>query len=248
MFLFIGFFDSLFATITLPLAFLSTFIILNNGGYSMNFLTNFSLILAFGIAIDTIIVIVQAASTKLRLGYDPKTAIALAIREYAVPIIAGVSTTIVVFIPMMMLPGIMGKFLAFIPVTIFGVLASGLLFALTINSALYLLMVKKRKTYSENPKAMEYASAEEKELLELEREGKQLVTAEETGIRTRIISHVVEKYRHFMNRLLAKRKYRIFAIIAPIAFFFLGNMTFAPMLGFQLFPADDNGMMSVTIK
>lgn len=85
----------------------------------MNFLTNFSLILSFGIAVDTIIVIVQAASAKIRVGYDPRSAIMLALREYAVPVISGVMTTIVVFIPMMLLPGIMGKFLAFIPITIF---------------------------------------------------------------------------------------------------------------------------------
>lgn len=119
MLLFVGLFDATFATITLPLAFLGTFIILNSLGYSMNMLTNFSLILSFGIAIDTIIVIVQAANAKLQVGYDPKTAISLALREYAIPTIVGVTTTIVVFIPMMVLPGMMGKFLSYIPVTIF---------------------------------------------------------------------------------------------------------------------------------
>lgn len=107
MYLFVGFKDSLFATVTLPLAFLATFLLLYYGGYTMNFLTNFSLILSFGIAVDTIIVIVQAASAKMRVGYDPESAIMLALREYAVPIIAGVTTTIVVFIPMMTLPGIL---------------------------------------------------------------------------------------------------------------------------------------------
>lgn len=104
MFLFVGLFDAVFATITLPLAFLCTFIILQSVGFSMNFLTNFSLLLSFGIAIDTIVVIVQAANAKLRLGYNPRSAIMLALREYAVPVIAGVSTTIVVFVPMMVLP------------------------------------------------------------------------------------------------------------------------------------------------
>jgi multidrug efflux pump subunit AcrB len=88
MYAFVGFKDSLFATFTLPLAFLSTFILLYYGGYTMNFLTNFSLILSFGIAVDTIIVIVQAASAKIRVGYTPRTAIMLALREYAVPIIS----------------------------------------------------------------------------------------------------------------------------------------------------------------
>jgi HAE1 family hydrophobic/amphiphilic exporter-1 len=59
MYLFVGFRDSLFATLTLPLAFLATFILLYYFGFTLNFLTNFSLILSFGIAVDTIIVIVQ---------------------------------------------------------------------------------------------------------------------------------------------------------------------------------------------
>lgn len=79
-------------------------------------------------------------------------------------------TTIVVFIPMMLLPGIIGKFLAFIPITIFGVLATGLLLVITVNSALYLLFVKKSTSYVRNNHAIEYATDEEKELLALERE------------------------------------------------------------------------------
>ncbi len=88
MYLFVGFKDSVFASVTLPLAFLATFLLLYYGGYTMNFLTNFSLILSFGIAVDTIVVIVQAASAKIRVGYDPESAIMLALHEYAVPIIA----------------------------------------------------------------------------------------------------------------------------------------------------------------
>lgn len=93
----------------------------------------------------------------------------LALREYAIPIISGVSVTIVVFIPMMFLPGIMGKFLAYIPITIFGVLASGLLLALTVNSALYLLFVRRSNTYVESDTTLEYATPDEREMLELER-------------------------------------------------------------------------------
>jgi multidrug efflux pump subunit AcrB len=88
MFLFVGWRDALFAIIALPLAFLATFIMLDGFGYTMNFLTNFSLIISFGIAIDTVIVIVEAASVNQKLGYNPRTAITLALRHYAVPVIS----------------------------------------------------------------------------------------------------------------------------------------------------------------
>ncbi len=101
-------------------------------------------------------------------------------------------TTIVVFIPMMTLPGILGKFLSFIPITIFGVLATGLILALTVNSALYLLFVRKGKSYVDNPHAIEYASDEDKELLMIEREGKIRIDEKVAPLRIRIIHTVTE--------------------------------------------------------
>jgi multidrug efflux pump len=248
MYLFVGFKDSLFATLTLPLAFLSTFIVLNYLGFTLNFLTNFSLILSFGIAVDTIIVIVQWASAKLRIGYNPRTAIMLALREYAIPIISWVSTTIVVFIPMMMLPWILGKFLAYIPITIFWVLASGLVLALTVNSALYLLFVKKGSIYNESEATLEYATDEERELLILEREGKTFVSQENTPLRIRIIHKTTEGYKNILRTFLVHTWMRRLSIFLPLVFFIFGLVVLAPRIGVDIFPGDDNNSTSVTIE
>ena len=248
MYLFVGFRDSLFASITLPLAFLATFLLLYYGGYTMNFLTNFSLILSFGIAVDTIIVIVQAASAKIRVGYDPPSAIMLAMHEYAVPIIAWVMTTIVVFIPMMTLPGILGKFLSFIPVTIFWVLATGLILTLTVNSALYLLFVRKWKSYVDNPHAIEYASDEDKELLILEREGKIRIGESATPLRIRVIHGVTEWYKRILRTFLEHTYMRRLSIFLPVVFLIFGFIVLAPRVGFDLFPSDDNNLINITIE
>ncbi len=248
MYLFVGFRDSVFASITLPLAFLATFILLNSGGYTMNFLTNFSLILSFGIAVDTIIVIVQWASAKIRVGYNPESAIMLALREYAIPIISGVMTTIVVFIPMMTLPGILGKFLSFIPVTIFGVLATGLVLALTVNSALYLLFVKKQNTYVDDLHAIEYASEDDKELLKLEREGKERIGDSKIPLRIRVIHSVTEWYKRVLKNFLEHTYLRRLSIFLPIWFLVFGFIVLAPMVGFDIFPSDDNNLINVSIE
>ncbi len=247
MYLFVWFRDSIFASITLPLAFLSTFLLLYYGGYTMNFLTNFSLILSFGIAVDTIIVIVQAASAKIRVGYNPHSAIMLALREYAVPIISWVMTTIVVFIPMMTLPGILGKFLAYIPITIFWVLATGLVLALTVNSALYLLFVRKRDDYVDDPHAVEYASDEEKELLLLEREGKSRIGEWSIPLRIRVIHSVTQWYKRVLRNFLEHTLFRRLAIFLPFVFFIFWFVVLAPMIGFNLFPSDDEGFTTFVI-
>jgi multidrug efflux pump subunit AcrB len=248
MYLFVGFRDSLFATLTLPLAFLTTFILLYYFGYTLNFLTNFSLILSFGIAVDTIIVIVQWASAKVRIGYEPRTAIMLALREYAIPIISGVSVTIVVFVPMMFLPGIMGKFLAYIPITIFGVLASGLVLALTVNSALYLLFVKRSNTYVESDTTLEYATPDEREMLELERVWKVKLDSSEASMRTRVIHSSIEWYKKTLRKFLEHTWMRRSTIVLPFIIFVLSIIFLAPRVGFELFPADDNNMTLFAIE
>lgn len=65
--LFVGGIESFLATISIPLAFFITFFVLNSLGYTMNFLTNFSLIICLGIAVDTATVIIQGASENIKL-------------------------------------------------------------------------------------------------------------------------------------------------------------------------------------
>lgn len=71
VFLIVGFFvgamESFVATVSIPLAFFVTFFVLNYLGLSLNFLTNFSLIICLGIAIDTATVIIQGASENIKL-------------------------------------------------------------------------------------------------------------------------------------------------------------------------------------
>jgi multidrug efflux pump subunit AcrB len=254
MWLFIGFRDSLFAVISLPLAFLVTFIFLNALDLSLNFLTNFSLVLSFGIAIDTIVVIVQAASAKVRVGYEPRSAIMLALREYGIPIISGVMTTIVAFVPMMVLPGILGKFLAYIPITIFGVLAFGLILALTVNSALYLLFVKARKTYVHDDTAIEYADAGERALLEFERIGKTEIKEGSQPLRLRLIHGATLWYKRTLTRFLENTLLRRLSIFVPFLVLILsfvpifGGTSLAGAVGFDLFPGSDNGFVSYSVR
>ena len=144
--------------------------------------------------------------------------------------------TIVVFIPMMLLPGILGKFLAYIPITIFGVLASGLVLALTVNSALYLLFVRRSTTYVESDTTLEYATAEERELLELERVGKTKLASKEASLRTRIIHNCIEWYKRTLRNFLEHTLLRRLAIFLPLVFFILSIFLLAPRVGFELFP------------
>jgi HAE1 family hydrophobic/amphiphilic exporter-1 len=65
--LFVSLKESIIATLSIPLAFFITFFVFNLMGSTLNFMTNFSMIVTFGIAIDTIIVILEGAAEKKKM-------------------------------------------------------------------------------------------------------------------------------------------------------------------------------------
>lgn len=119
VFLFIGARESFIALALITLSFAITFIALDTLGRSLNFLTNFSLVLSFGIAVDTLTVIIEGAVQKQKLGYSTKNAVLISIKELKSSLITGTFATLFAFLPMIFLPGIIGKFLSYIPITTF---------------------------------------------------------------------------------------------------------------------------------
>lgn len=138
----LGWREALVAAASIPLSFLIAFIGLLFAGNTLNNVSLFSLILAIGILVDSGVVVVEAFHTRLRTLGDARLAAIAAIREYAWPLIAGTFTTIVVFIPLFFLSGIMGKFLASIPFTVIFVLLASIFVALGFVPLLSVMFVK----------------------------------------------------------------------------------------------------------
>lgn len=138
----LGWRESLVAAASIPLSFLVAFIGLLASGNTLNNVSLFSLILAIGILVDSGIVVVEAFHTRLLKYGDKHEAAVAAIREYAWPLIAGTFTTIVVFVPLFFLSGIVGKFLASIPFTVIFVLLASIFVALGFVPLLAIFFVR----------------------------------------------------------------------------------------------------------
>ncbi len=245
LFFFVWFKESIIASITIPLAFLITFVVLNWLGLSLNFLTNFSLIITFGIAIDVTIVIVEWAHEKMRLGFDPKAAVLLAVRDYKWPLIAGTSTTLAAFLPMLNLPGVTGKFLAYIPITIFSTLVAALFLALTINSALYFKFSSKKNYYTKNEEEEKYIPEDERELLAFQRIWKEAHKEETLNWRDKMLVDSSRFYENLLGKILDSRKARWSLVIIP---FVVLIASFMLPIGSSFFPASDNPEITISVK
>lgn len=243
--IFIWFKEGFIGVLIVPLSYLITFIVLYYAGFSLNFLTNFSLILSLWVAIDTIIVVIEWANKKVQLGYHPKHAILIAIREYAPPIISGTMTTLAAFIPMLALPGIMGKYLSYIPITVFITLLASLFLSLTVTSAIFMKLTKDKPTYRTNKKEEETISWDGKILLDYDRRNKSEKTGERSSKREKIFDGIADVYFNLLKKFISTSKSRLLLICVPI-FLLLASFQFGH--GFELFPQSDNRQINVTIE
>jgi len=139
---FLGFRNSLFVGIAIPLSMLMGILILNAIGYTLNMVVLFSLILALGMLVDNAIVVVENVYRYMQNGFTGSEAAKKATGEVAWPIIASTATTLAAFVPLAFWPGIMGGFMKYLPITLIIVLSSSLFVALVINPVLTAVLMR----------------------------------------------------------------------------------------------------------
>lgn len=116
----------------LPLAVAGGLITLYLTGGSLNMLSLFAFILVLGILVDDAIIIAENAYRYMQRGQDPQEATITGTREVTMPVVAGVSTTIAAFLPLLLTSGVMGEFLKIVPIVAVACLVSSLVEALVI--------------------------------------------------------------------------------------------------------------------
>ncbi len=120
----------------IPVSFLFSLIFIYLLGYSFNFMVMFGMLLGLGMLIDGAIVVTEYADRKMVEGYERRAAYVLAAKRMFWPVTASIATTLAAFLPLMFWPGIPGKFMRFLPVTVFTVLTGSLLYALVFGPVL----------------------------------------------------------------------------------------------------------------
>jgi len=116
----------------LPIIFFSGLFVLYLSGITLNLLTMFGFIIVLGLMVDDAIIVGENAAWHMEQGLPPERAAALGASELAGPVTATVLTTIVAFLPLMFMKGIIGKFMFSVPVVVVVLLAFSLLEALFV--------------------------------------------------------------------------------------------------------------------
>ena len=134
--------------VVLPLSALATFLLMRAAGMSANLMSLGGLAIALGMLVDAAVVvvenIVQHQAEDESKGKLPRLHIVFrAVREVAAPVAAGVLIIVLVFLPLLTLQGLEGKFFVPVAMTIVFALACSLVLSLTIIPVLSSFLLTK---------------------------------------------------------------------------------------------------------
>jgi len=123
---------SFWVAMGIPISVAGGLAIMGLAGNSLNMITMFGLIMVLGLIVDDAIVIGENIYSKRQQGMNSLDAAVEGTSEVALPVIAAVMTTIIAFLPLCFITGVMGKFIGQIPIPVIAALSVSLIEGLFI--------------------------------------------------------------------------------------------------------------------
>ncbi|MCX6284645.1 MAG: efflux RND transporter permease subunit [Bacteroidetes bacterium] len=139
---FMGLNNAFFVALSVPLSMFVAYLVMPGLGFTMNMIVMFGFIFALGIIVDDAIVVIENTHRVHRHIPDIKSAAKYAAGEVFLPILSGTLTTLAPFFPLVFWPGIVGKFMHYLPVTLILTLFASLFVAYIINPVFAVTFMK----------------------------------------------------------------------------------------------------------
>jgi multidrug efflux pump subunit AcrB len=126
LYLFLNFRVALITAMGIPVSFLVAVVSIYYLGYTINMVSLFAFLIALGLIVDDAIIVTENVYRHMEMGIPAPEAARNGAREVLWPVIASTATTVAAFLPMFAIQGIMGAFIAVIPVVVSAALAGSL--------------------------------------------------------------------------------------------------------------------------
>jgi multidrug efflux pump subunit AcrB len=130
--LFLNFRLAFWVAIGIPISFMGAFLVLDAFDQTVNMISLFAFIMTLGILVDDAIIVGENIYRHYHRGKSPSAAVVDGLKEVGGPVVMAVSTTVVAFLPLMFISGIIGKFIAVMPMAVIIILIVSLGEALII--------------------------------------------------------------------------------------------------------------------
>jgi len=217
--------STLIIAISIPLSILSSIILLDALGETINLMTLGGLALAVGILVDDATVTIENINRHLEEGAEVEPAIVSGSREITVPALVSTLSICIVFVPMFLLSGV-ARYL-FVP------MAEAVVFAMLTSYVLSRTLVPTLAKYWLRTAAVEHEAAQDPNFLQ----------RFQRGFEARF-ERVRDRYQAFLSTVLGQRR----AFIALFLGAALASMLIYPFLGRNFFPDVDSGQIKLHVR
>lgn len=255
--------------VSIPVSIISTFSIMDWSNLSLNIISLSGLTLAVGMVVDDAVVVLENIFRFKEEGHSREEASVFGAQEVAVPVVISTLTTLVVFIPILFVPGIAGF--------LFRDLALTISFALSVSSivALSLIPMMSSQLLDRNESAEETKDSYLKRLLDWSRDNiyKRIIAspllllgaivypliwgyrylAGKIGgffsntvapVITNFLNRVEERYRRTLDRYL----HRSGTVVMSAVVIFLVTLPLYNFLGGEFFPKVDDSSFVLDVQ
>ena len=139
---FMGVTNAFFVALSVPLSMFVAFLflpaadLLVGGHVTLNFIVLFALLFGLGIIVDDAIVVIENTHRIFMEGKGKISSVIaakIAAGEIFIPVLAGTLTTLAPFFPLLFWPGLIGKFMIYLPVMLIFTLSASLIVAFIMN-------------------------------------------------------------------------------------------------------------------
>jgi multidrug efflux pump subunit AcrB len=183
---------ALMTGLVVPVTMVVTFIVMKLIGQSFNLMTLGGLAAAVGLVIDDKIVVVENIVLHRDGGEGPLEATASALKELTIPLIGSTLTPIVVFLPLVMITGVVGTFFSSLAIAMSVALLTSLVLALVWTSNLGSHLIRRGKV--ETPHDFTGDSPTERL--------RRMMAAEEASLNVGLFGRILRLYERWMRRSL----------------------------------------------
>ncbi|MEA1875233.1 MAG: efflux RND transporter permease subunit [Bacteroidota bacterium] len=129
----LSFRSALIVITAIPLSIITGLAFVDWAGFGLEQMSIAGLVVALGLLVDNSIVMTENISRFLSMGYKPRDAAIKGASEIGWPIVSATATTVLAFIPIILIPEKVGQFMRSNPVAIIATLSVSLFIALTLT-------------------------------------------------------------------------------------------------------------------
>ncbi|MCR9288442.1 MAG: efflux RND transporter permease subunit [Bacteroidetes bacterium] len=229
IFLILGYRSASIVMMAIPLSILIGLWAVDSLGYGLQQISIAGLVVALGLLVDNSIAIIENIERFIVMGYSRKEAAIKGTQQLIAPMASATLTTVMAFVPMIMMPDATGAFIRGIPVTVITTLIASLIVATTLTP--FVASKVLRKNSGRKPKSDNVNLA---------------ITTNRTGTTGfRVLKSFVEgPYRKALNWAINHKILSFsFAGLSLI-----GSLALFPLVGISFFPKAEKPQFRITVE